>query len=113
MPIQAFALQPGNPELHCQPEEIDFVDWVFNAAPVLKERAEMMALHEEMTYKQDAEMRTSCASVIGFHPPYHGHAVEQDGEEGQKSLGRRLLASGRGNEASQTPTLVESRPPPT
>jgi hypothetical protein len=31
------------------PEEIDFVDWVFNASPVLKERAEMMALHEGMT----------------------------------------------------------------
>lgn len=47
----------------------------------------MMALHEEMTYEQDAEMRTSCASVIGFHPPYHGHAVEQDGEEGQNPWG--------------------------
>ena len=31
------------------PEEIDFVDWVFNASPVLKERAEMMALQEGMT----------------------------------------------------------------
>lgn len=29
------------------PEEIDFVDWVFNASPVLKERAEMMALPEK------------------------------------------------------------------
>ncbi len=29
------------------PEEIDFVDWAFNASPVLKERAEMMALHEK------------------------------------------------------------------
>lgn len=28
------------------PEEIDFVDWVLNASHVLKERAEMMALHE-------------------------------------------------------------------
>ncbi len=37
------------------PEEIDFVDWVFNASPVLKERAEMMALHERMTYERDAE----------------------------------------------------------
>lgn len=26
------------------PEEISFVDWLFNASPVLKERAEMMAL---------------------------------------------------------------------
>jgi len=38
-------------------EEIDFVDWVFNAAPVLKERAEMMALHEAATFKRGAEKR--------------------------------------------------------
>jgi tetratricopeptide (TPR) repeat protein len=43
------------------PEEIDFVDWVFNAAPVLKERAEMMALHEGMTYERDAEKRAPYA----------------------------------------------------
>ena len=30
-------------------EEIDFVDWVFNAAPVLKERAAWMALNEGLT----------------------------------------------------------------
>ncbi len=40
------------------PEEIDFVDWVFNASPVLKERAKMMALREGMTYERDAEKRT-------------------------------------------------------
>ena len=40
---------------------IDFVDWVFNASPVLKERAEMMALHEGMTYEQDAEKRAPYA----------------------------------------------------
>ncbi|WP_312262322.1 hypothetical protein [Limnohabitans sp.] len=39
------------------PEEIDFVDWVFNAAPVLKERAEMMALHDGMTYERAAGKR--------------------------------------------------------
>jgi tetratricopeptide (TPR) repeat protein len=43
------------------PEEIAFVDWVFNASPVLKERAEMMALHEGMTYERDAEKRAPCA----------------------------------------------------
>lgn len=43
------------------PEEIDFVDWVFNASPVLKERAEMMALHEGMTYERDAEKRAPYA----------------------------------------------------
>jgi hypothetical protein len=41
------------------PEEIDFVDWVFNASPVLKERARMMALHEEITYERDPEKRVS------------------------------------------------------
>jgi hypothetical protein len=43
------------------PEEIDFVDWVFNASPVLKERAEMMVLHEGMTYERDAEKRAAYA----------------------------------------------------
>jgi len=43
------------------PEEIDFVDWVFNASPVLKERAEMMALHEGTTYERDAEKRAPYA----------------------------------------------------
>ncbi len=43
------------------PEEIDFVDWVFNASPVLKERAEMMALHEGMTYERDTERRAPYA----------------------------------------------------
>jgi len=38
-------------------EEIDFVDWVFNAAPVLKERAAWMALNEGITYALDAEQR--------------------------------------------------------
>ncbi len=46
---------------HWTPEEIDFVDWVFNALPVLKERAEMMALHEGITYERDAENRASYA----------------------------------------------------
>ena len=43
------------------PQEIDFVDWVFNASPVLKERAEMMALHEGMTYERDAGKRAPYA----------------------------------------------------
>ena len=43
------------------PQEIDFVDWVFNASPVLKERGEMMALHEGMTYEQEAEKRAPYA----------------------------------------------------
>ncbi len=44
-----------------KPEEIEFVDWVFNASPVLKERAEKMALREGMTYEQDAEKRSPYA----------------------------------------------------
>ncbi len=39
------------------PEEIDFVDWVFNTSAVLKERAEMMALHEGLTYERAPEKR--------------------------------------------------------
>ena len=42
-------------------EEIDFVDWVFNAAPVLKERAAWMALNEGLTYAWDAEQRAPYA----------------------------------------------------
>lgn len=45
---------------HWTPEEIDFVDLVFNASPVLKERAEMMALRQGITYERDAEKRV-CA----------------------------------------------------
>jgi hypothetical protein len=43
------------------PEEIDFVDWVFNSSPVLKERAKMMALHEGMNYERDDEKRAPYA----------------------------------------------------
>jgi hypothetical protein len=42
-------------------EEIDFVDWVFNAAPVLKEQAAWMALNEELTCSWDAVGRTPYA----------------------------------------------------
>ncbi len=31
--------------------------WVFNASPVLNERAEMMELHLGITYERDAEKR--------------------------------------------------------
>ena len=42
-------------------EEIDFVDWTFNASPVLKERAEMMAINEGMTYERNFEKRAPYA----------------------------------------------------
>ena len=41
--------------------ETDFVDWVFNAAPVLRERAKLMALHEALTHEQDPELRSLSA----------------------------------------------------
>jgi hypothetical protein len=38
------------------PKEIDFVDWAFNATPILKDRAARMALNEGLTYyAYDAE----------------------------------------------------------
>jgi len=42
-------------------EEIDLVDWVFNAAPVLKERAAWMAPNEGLTYAWEAEQRAPYA----------------------------------------------------
>ena len=42
-------------------EEIDFVDWVFNASPVFRERAELMELQEGLTYERDDEKRGSFA----------------------------------------------------
>lgn len=43
------------------PEEVDFVDWVFNSAAVLKERAKLAELHEAITYERDAERRSALA----------------------------------------------------
>jgi len=43
-------------------EEIEFVDWVFNSSPVLKERADWMALNEGLTYEWDQEKRDPYAS---------------------------------------------------
>ena len=42
-------------------EEIDFVDWVFNAAPVLKERATWMELNEGLAYTWVGEQRAAYA----------------------------------------------------
>jgi hypothetical protein len=38
-------------------QEIDFVDWVFNSAAVLRERASLMDQHEGLTYERDAVRR--------------------------------------------------------
>ena len=43
------------------PEEADFVDWVFNSAAVLKERAKLMELHEGLTYERDSDRRSPYA----------------------------------------------------
>jgi hypothetical protein len=47
-----------SPACDWTPAEIDFVDWVFNSAAVLKERAELIALREGLTFEQDAEKRS-------------------------------------------------------
>jgi hypothetical protein len=39
-------------------DEIDFVDWVFNASPVLKERAERMALNEALSFEPPSHERS-------------------------------------------------------
>lgn len=52
----------------CQwaPEEIDFVDWVFNSAPVLLERATLMTQLEGLTYERDADKRELFARRSSF-----------------------------------------------
>jgi hypothetical protein len=39
------------------PQEIDFVDWVFNSSAVLRERASLMDQHEGLTNERDALRR--------------------------------------------------------
>lgn len=46
------------PARHWVPEEIDFVDWVFNSAAVLRERAELMDLRQGVTYELDPDRRS-------------------------------------------------------
>lgn len=71
-------------------EEIDFVDWVFNTAPVLKERAAWMALNEGLTYVWDAGRAagTVCSKVDDVHRPDHRHHVQEDSAQGQEPVGR-------------------------
>lgn len=38
-------------------QEVDFVDWVFNSAAVLRERANLMEQREGLTYERDAVRR--------------------------------------------------------
>ena len=48
------------PACHWSAQEIDFVDWVFNSAAVLRERASLMEQHEGLTYERE----------IDRHAPY-------------------------------------------
>lgn len=49
----------------CWPqEEVDFLDWLFNSSHVLKERAEIMTLHENLTYEYDPSKRRSSVDKL-------------------------------------------------
>jgi len=52
------------PACRWTPEERDFVDWVFNSAAVLRERAGWMALHEALTHESDPGKRAHLAGRI-------------------------------------------------
>ena len=51
----------NGPANNWAPEEIDFVDWVFNSAAVLRERANLMDLHEGLTYESAPDRRNPYA----------------------------------------------------
>jgi tetratricopeptide (TPR) repeat protein len=48
------------------PQEIDFVDWVFNSSAVLRERANLMEQHEGLTYERDAVHRSEYGLRIDY-----------------------------------------------
>jgi hypothetical protein len=47
-------------------QEIDFVDWVFNSAAVLRERASLMDQHEGLTYERNAERRQEFGMLSSY-----------------------------------------------
>jgi hypothetical protein len=49
----------GAPVCDWSPQEIDFVDWIFNSSAVLHERTRLMELQEGVTYELDATRRQS------------------------------------------------------
>lgn len=59
------------------PEEIEFVDWVFNASPMLKKCAEVMVLHEGMIYYKRATemMPPKHIAITGVHQAHQGRTV--------------------------------------
>jgi len=56
------------------PQEIDFVDWVFNSGAVLHERANLMEQQEGLTYERDAVYR----SEYGLRIDYFVNTVTDD-----------------------------------
>lgn len=48
------------------PEETDFLDWVFNSAAVLKERAKLVEQHEGLTYERAPERRRPFAEKSAY-----------------------------------------------
>ncbi len=48
------------------PEESDFVDWVFNSAAILKERAKLMELNEGLTHERDPDHRSPYAEKSAY-----------------------------------------------
>ena len=71
------------PACHWSPQEIDFVDWVFNSAAVLSERAVLMAQHEGLTYEQDPVRRQS----FGLRS---GYLMNQVSDELSKTMVRKI-----------------------
>ncbi len=47
-------------------QEIDFVDWVFNSAAMLKERAKLAEQHEGLTYEPEPERRGTYAEKSAY-----------------------------------------------
>lgn len=56
----------GSPVCVWSPEETDFVDWVFNSAVVLRERAEVMSFNEGLTYEHEPDRREPFARRSTF-----------------------------------------------
>lgn len=65
-------------------EETDFIDWVFNCAAVLQERAEMMACHEGLTYSHEVDDRRA-------HIEKMDRAVSKINDSLSKKMVRKVL----------------------
>ena len=54
-------------------QEVDLVDWVFNSAAVLRERASLMEQYEKLTYERDAV----CRQEFGMRSSYLVNEVDR------------------------------------